>query len=269
MSDVLDRICAQTRIEIAESRARTPLPDLMRRAEKMPPPRGFIRSIRKKHKAGLPAVIAEIKKASPSRGVIRENFDPAAHAAGYQEAGAACLSVLTDKAFFQGSLDDLKAAREACTLPVLRKDFMLDPYQIVESRAHGADCVLLIMAALSDAQVTLLYDAACSLDMDVLVEMHDTAEVRRASELGLESALFGINNRNLKTLEVTLDTSAKLAREIAKSRIKVSESGIKTPEDIVFLHEQGYETFLIGEHFMSLESPENGLRDLLDSVTEA
>ncbi len=263
MSDVLTRICDQTRIEIAAARVRTPMPDLMRRAEKMPPPRGFASAIRRKHKQNLPAVIAEIKKASPSRGVIRESFDPARHAAEYEAAGAACLSVLTDKAFFQGSLDDLKAAREACRLPILRKDFMLDPYQVVEARAHGADCILLIMAALDDEQVTLLYNAAASLDMDVLVEMHDADELVRAKKLGLDSALFGINNRNLKTLEVSLETSASLSRSIPSARIKVSESGIQTPENIAFLRERGYNTFLIGEHFMSLENPGDGLSQLL------
>jgi len=263
MSDILAAICANTRKEVEARRAATPLQILNERAKQATPPRGFAAAIRRQAQAGRPAVIAEIKKASPSRGVIRAGFDAAQHARDYAANGATCLSVLTDNAYFQGGMDDLIAARAACDLPVLRKDFMVDSYQVAEARAIGADCILIIMAALDDAMAQALYDAAQGYGMDVLVEVHDGDELDRALALPMDRALIGINNRNLKTLEVSLDISRSLAARMPAGRIRVSESGLKTHDDLRDLMTYGFEAFLIGEQFMSQDDPGKALATLL------
>ena len=216
--------------------------------------------MRAKIAAGKPAVIAEVKKASPSRGVLRTDFIPADIAQSYAEFDAACLSVLTDKDFFQGSVDYLKQARASCSLPVLRKDFMIDPYQIYESRVMGADCILLIAACLDDAQMKAMEALAFSLDMAVLVEVHDEAELERA--LKLKTSLIGINNRNLKTFEVSLDTTLRMISKVPADRILVTESGIATPADVQQLRAAGVNAFLIGEAFMRAEDPGVALAQL-------
>jgi indole-3-glycerol phosphate synthase len=209
---------------------------------------------------GLPAVIAEIKKASPSKGVIRPEFDPAAIAKSYAKGGAACLSVLTDKDFFHGSEEFLRQARDACALPVLRKDFVIDPYQVYEARAIGADCILLIVAALGDAALLELSLLAAELDLDVLCEVHDAEELERA--LALPVPLVGVNNRNLRTFETSLDTSLELQELMEYDRIMVTESGIRTAEDVAMLREAGINAFLVGEAFMRAENPGRELQRL-------
>ena len=257
MSNTLEQICAKKREHIAQQKLRAPISELAHRALQQTPPRGFAQVL-KNNKMGL---IAEIKKASPSKGIIREDFDPAALAKAYELGGATCLSVLTDTPYFGGQDEYLVQVRAAVSLPVLRKDFMLEPYQIIESRALGADCILLIMAALSDDQAVELEGLALGLGMSVLVEVHDKAELERA--LKLKSPLLGVNNRNLKTLEVTLQTSKDLAAMIPADKIKIAESGIFTHADIVQLQKFGYEAFLVGESLMRQPDVSKATRELL------
>lgn len=260
MTDILEQIVAVKRQEIAAAIARKPVAAMRADAESRVLTRDFVAALRSKIAAGQPAVIAEIKKASPSKGVLREDFIPADIAQSYAEHGAACLSVLTDLQFFQGCIDYLKQARASCPLPVLRKDFMLDAYQIYESRACGADAVLLIAAILDDAQMKDFEAIARSLDMAVLVEVHDGAELARA--LKLKTPLIGVNNRNLKTFEVSLDTTLSLMRDIPKDRLLVCESGIHTRDDVLRMGAAGVNAFLVGEAFMRAKEPGEALAAL-------
>jgi indole-3-glycerol phosphate synthase len=253
MTDILSRILAVKRDEIARARARESLAAVRVRAEARRDLRSFERALRAKIAAGLAAVIAEIKKASPSKGVLREHFDPAAVAASYAHHGAACLSVLTDVQFFQGAAECLGAARQASEIPALRKDFVIDEYQVAESRALGADCILLIVAALDAAQMRELEAAAQSFGMDVLVEVHDAQELETA--LTLETPLIGINNRNLHTFEVTLKTTTDLLPHIPSGKLVISESGIVHPSDVAALRAAGVNAFLVGEAFMRAPDP--------------
>jgi len=253
VSDVLQRILATKRREVEEARGRVPQQQVERAAQEASPPRGFERALRAKVAAGLPGVIAEIKRASPSRGLIRADFDPARIAASYERHGAACLSVLTDREFFGGSADDLRAARAACTLPVLRKDFMVDPYQVFEARAWGADCILLIMDAAPDAHLRELERIARSLGMDVLIECHDGPQLDRA--LGFSSPLVGINNRDLRTFETRLETTLSLLSRVPADRLLVTESGIGSPADVFRLREAGVSAYLVGSVFMAASEP--------------
>ena len=253
MSDILQRIVAVKREEVTAARQLRSEADLREAALGQSPPRGFAVALRVKLAAGAPAVIAEIKKASPSKGVIREHFVPAEIAASYAQHGAAALSVLTDAQFFQGHADFLVAARAACALPVLRKDFMIDPYQVLEARAMGADCILLIAACLSDAQMAELEASAIELDMDVLVEVHDGHELDRA--LRLKTPLLGINNRNLRSFEVTLDTTLALLPRVPADRLLVTESGILGRADVQRLRAAQVHAFLVGEAFMRADDP--------------
>ena len=251
--DILKKILARKREEVAERAARTPLAEVRRLAEQADAPRGFVESLRKKIAAGQAGVIAEIKKASPSQGVIRPDFRPAEIAASYAAHGAACLSVLTDRDYFQGCEDYLLQARAACALPVLRKDFTIDAYQVFEARAIGADCILLIAAALDDAQLRDLARCATELGLDVLVEVHDAAELERV--LPLDLPLIGINNRNLRTFEVRLQTTLDLLPRIPAGRSVIAESGIHAPDDVALLRAHGVHAFLVGEAFMRAENP--------------
>mgnify|MGYP000476953015 CR=1 FL=1 len=260
MSDILDKIVAVKLQEVAAAKTRKSLELVRADAESRVLTRDFVGAIRARIAAGKPAVIAEIKKASPSKGVIREDFIPADIAQSYAEFGAACLSVLTDVQFFQGSVDYLKQARASCQLPVLRKDFMVDAYQIYESRCMGADAVLLIAACLDDAQMKDMEAIALGLDMAVLVEVHDQAELERA--LKLKTPLVGINNRNLKTFEVSLDTTLSLRGQVPADRILVTESGIHTRDDVLRMGAAGVNAFLVGEAFMRVPEPGEALEAL-------
>jgi len=254
MSDILDRINAVKREEIAAAQAKLPLAALRAEAEsRAEPTRGFVNALRAKIAAGRSGVIAEVKKASPSEGVLREDFRPADIARSYEQHGAACLSVLTDTPHFQGSVEYLKQARAACALPVLRKDFMIDPYQVYEARAMGADCILLIAASLDDGQMAELEDCALGLGLDVLVEVHDGHELERA--LRLKTPMVGINNRNLKTFEVTLDTTLGLLKQVPADRLLVTESGILGPGDVARMRQAQVNAFLVGEAFMRAPDP--------------
>ena len=263
MSDILQKICAVKEQEVAAARAELSQPELRAQAEAQPPARDFVGAIRAKHAAGRAAVIAEIKRASPSKGVIRADFHPAEIAASYERAGAACLSVLTDREFFQGAPEYLQAARAACHLPVLRKDFLIDPYQVFEARAMGADAILLIAACLDLAQMRDMEQLAIALGMAVLVEVHDGAELDLA--LQLQTPLIGINNRNLRTFEVALQTTLDLLPRIISGqggRIVVTESGILQPQDVSLMRSHEVHTFLVGEAFMRAPDPGTELQAL-------
>ena len=262
MTDILERIVAVKREEIAAARAHRDLASVRADAEARGGLRDFEAALRARLAAGRPAVIAEVKKASPSKGVLREHFEPAEIAASYQRGGAACLSVLTDTQFFQGSAAYLQQAREACALPVLRKDFIVDAYQVFEARAMGADCMLLIAACLDDAAMADLEAQARALGMAVLVEVHDQAELARA--LHLKTPLLGINNRNLRSFEVSLETTLALMREVPAERILVTESGILTRADVQRMRAAGVHAFLVGEAFMRAPDPGAALAALFD-----
>ena len=266
MNDILNQIVAVKREEVAAAQKRISLAALRADAESRVLTRDFEGALRAKIAKGQAAVIAEVKKASPSKGVLRADFIPADIAQSYAEHGAACLSVLTDKDFFQGSIDYLKQARASCSLPVLRKDFIVDPYQVYESRVMGADCILLIAACLDDAQMKALEALALSLDMAVLVEVHDRAELERA--LQLKTPLLGINNRNLQTFEVSLDTTLGLVKEVPADRLLVTESGITTAADVARLREAKVNAFLVGEAFMRAEDPGVALAGLFPDATD-
>lgn len=253
MTDILARILARKREEVAERSARLPLATLRAQVRDAAPARGFIRALGTRIAAGAAAVIAEIKKASPSQGVIRPHFDPAAIARAYAAAGAACVSVLTDVDFFQGADAYLQQARAACALPALRKDFIVDPWQVYEARAIGADCILLIMAALDDARAAELLAIARELSLDVLVEVHDADELGRA--LSLDAPLIGVNNRDLRTFEVSLETTLRLKALLPPDRLLVTESGVRTREDVARMRAADVHAFLIGEHFMRADDP--------------
>ena len=253
MSDILNKILATKAEEIAAAQAKMPLAEVQALAAQQAPARDFVGAIRSKIAAGKAAVIAEIKKASPSKGVIRADFKPAEIAASYEQGGAACLSVLTDEQYFQGCADYLKQARAACNLPVLRKDFMIDAHQVYEARAMGADCILLIAAALTLPQMQQLEAVAHGLGMAVLVEVHNGEELAQAIQLN--TPLLGINNRNLRTFEVTLDTTLGLLSKISGDKIVVTESGIFTADDVKLMRDHAVHTFLVGEAFMRQDDP--------------
>lgn len=260
MNDILAKILETKKAEVATARQMRSESDMLREAKSRKDLRGFARALEEKIAQGKPAVIAEIKKASPSKGVIRENFNPVEIASSYAAHGAACLSVLTDVKFFQGSYDYLRQARAACSLPVLRKDFMIDPYQIVHARALGADCILLIVAALSPQQLREFEGIATELGMDVLVEVHDRAELDMALELN--TSLIGINNRNLRSFETSLQTTLDLLPAIPEGKRVVTESGILAPQDVKQMRDHEVQAFLVGEAFMRAPEPGAALHDL-------
>lgn len=253
MSDILTRILAAKRREVEEAKARIAFDEMRRLAAGAPAPRGFAQALRRKIEGSRPAVIAEIKRASPSKGLIRADFDPARIAASYAANGAACLSVLTDREFFGGSADDLRAARAACALPVLRKDFIVDPYQVHEARSWGADCILLIMDAAPGAELRALEAEAHGIGLDVLVECHDADQLERALEL--KTPLVGINNRDLRTFETRLETTLALVSRVPKDRILITESGIAQPADVARLAAANVSAYLVGSAFMSAPDP--------------
>lgn len=258
--DILLKILQRKQQEIQDRSQRVPLEKVRELAEEALPVRGFAEALESRLLQGQAGVIAEIKKASPSKGVLRENFDPAAIAESYQRGGAACLSVLTDEDFFQGHQRYLEVAREACDLPIIRKDFIIDPYQVFEARSMGADCILLIVSALDDDQLEDLSQLAIQLDMDVLVEAHDAAELERALVLNLP--MVGINNRNLHTFETSLDTTLSLLSQIPDGTMVITESGIHTREDVALMREHGVNGFLVGEAFMRAADPGEALASL-------
>jgi len=260
VSDILQRILETKRAEVAAAQRQVSFDALAARARDAARPRDFVGAIRAKRDAGQSAVIAEIKRASPSKGLLRAEFEPAAIAREYESAGAVCLSVLTDRTYFQGAGEHLIAARAACTLPVLRKDFVIDPYQVVEARALGADCILLIVAALAPAQMRELEAHANELGMAVLVEVHDALELEQA--LALSTPLLGINNRNLRSFETRLETTLSLLPKVPADRIVVTESGIATPADVARLRAHGVSAYLVGEAFMRAPAPGRALSEL-------
>ena len=264
MSDILNTILARKADEVAACRAAVPLADLRARLADAPPLRGFARALHESIANGEPAVIAEVKKASPSKGIIRPDFRPAEIAMSYEMGGASCLSVLTDVDFFQGSDAYLQQAREACSLPVLRKDFVVDPYQIVEARVLGADCILLIVSALDDYQLASLANTALELGLDVLVEVHDVDELERALQVPVP--LVGINNRNLRTFEVSLENTLAMKDMVPADRLLVTESGITGPADVARMRAANVNAFLVGEAFMRFDEPGVGLRELFFSA---
>ena len=264
--DILARILERKREEIAAGARAAPLAEMRRRAADAPPPRGFRAAIEAEIGEGRPAVIAELKRASPSRGVIRRDFDPSRIAAGYERGGAAALSVLTDRDFFQGAPDHLRAARAATALPALRKDFLIDPWQVHEARAMGADCVLLIVAALDDVLLRELAELAGELGLDTLVEVHDEAELDRA--LRVPAPLIGINNRDLRTFETSLATTERLAPRTPADRRTVTESGIASRDDVAGLRAHGVHAFLVGEAFMSAPDPGERLAALFGDAPD-
>ena len=261
MDNILDKILATKKNEIKNAKQLFSLSDLTEKIESNNDERDFVAALQDKHKIGSQAVIAEIKKASPSKGIIREAFDPISIALSYEKGGAACLSVLTDKEYFQGDINYIQQIKQTCQLPILRKDFIIDPYQIYESKAFGADCILLIAAALDLSEMKEFEAIAESLNMAVLVESHNLAELEEAIELN--TLLIGINNRNLKTFDVSLQTSIDLKEKIPSGRIAITESGIFTREDIDFMNEYGISTFLIGEAFMRDADPGQSLENLI------
>ena len=258
--DILEKILARKAVEIAGRSRTTSLGSLQQQVEEEDAPRGFIHALLQKTRAGKAAVIAEIKKASPSRGVLREDFNPAQIAASYEKGGAACLSVLTDIDFFQGADAYLQEARAACSLPVLRKDFFINPYQVYEARVLGADCILLIVAALDDAMLLELLQLSEQLGMDALVEVHDADELQRA--LALPARLIGINNRDLRTFKTSLETTLGFLEQIPDDRIVVTESGIHTSDDVALMRARGVDVFLVGEAFMKAPEPGEKLAEL-------
>jgi indole-3-glycerol phosphate synthase len=260
--DILRKIVFRKAEEVAERSERLPLSRLIPSLESASPPRGFADAIAARVEAGQPGVIAEIKKASPSKGVLRADLRPAEIAASYERGGAACLSVLTDVDYFQGSDEHLRRARAACNLPVIRKDFIIDAYQVYEARAIGADCILLIVACLEDGQLSELADLAQQLGMDVLIEVHDAQELERA--LRVRTRLVGINNRNLRTFQVSLNTTLDLLSRIPAGRLAVTESGIHTREDVALMRRNGVHAFLVGEAFMRANDPGSKLAELFD-----
>jgi len=262
MSDILQRIVAVKQEEVQQARRVRSLADLHSDVAQAPPVRGFAAALQARVAAGRPAVIAEVKKASPSKGVLREHFVPADIARSYEAGGAVCLSVLTDVQFFQGSTAYLQQARAACSVPVLRKDFIIDPYQVVEARAMGADCILLIAACLDDAQMSELEACALELGLDVLVEVHDAPELGRA--LRLKTPLVGVNNRNLRTFAVSLDTTLELRDRIPAGRLLVTESGILSRDDVRRMRAAGVHAFLVGEAFMRAPEPGVALQGLFE-----
>ena len=263
--DILKKIIRHKALEVGERASQVSLKEMSARAERGPKIRPFAESLKSRISSGMPAVIAEIKKASPSKGLLREHFDPPAIAGSYAEHGAAALSVLTDVSFFQGCDTHLESARDACVLPVIRKDFMIDPYQIYESRAMGADCILLIVGALGDAQLKELAGLAAHLDMDVLIEVHDGAELDRALELN--TPLLGINNRDLRTFDTTLKTTLELLKDVPEHCTVITESGIHTQEDVTLMRNHGVHGFLVGEAFMRAQEPGVKLSELFGQIT--
>lgn len=263
MPDILEKILNRKQEEVIERQNKLNLDSIMKLAADAPPSRGFYQAICKTIEQGKPAVIAEIKKASPSKGIIREDFDPATIAKSYFNGGASCLSVLTDVDFFQGADEYINIAREACELPVLRKDFTIDPYQVYEARSIGADCILLIVAALSDQQLRELTDITLDLGMDVLVEVHNREELERA--LFLRTPLIGINNRDLHTFKTDLDTTINLLTDVFHDRTVVTESGIHTNQQVALLRKHNVNAFLVGEAFMTATDPGEKLREMFEN----